>query len=134
MKKLFSILIIMFVLFGFNIADAKSQHPHRGKHQTPTYNKHYQDKQFYHHDGRQKYHGWAQYHGHYEKPHNYQHRVYHHRPDYRYEGHWSSWNDWERYYMKNPYIHRHGRYEKHGEHLFFLIDDGIYKFMFSIGR
>jgi len=53
---------------------------------------------------------------------------------YHYRGHWRSWNDWENYKRHYPNYSRHGKYVKMNNHLYFMFDNGIETFMFSIGR
>ena len=71
----------------------------------------------------------------YAKHRNYGHYDYKgHRYDY--QGHWRSWEQWDRYARKNPHIYKHGRYYREGGHLMFRfceLGTGNY-FFFSIGR
>lgn len=62
---------------------------------------------------------------------NYQHE---HFKDHRYNGHWNSWDSWERYKRSHPNYARHGHYERYNNQLFFMFNDGVNAFMFSIGR
>jgi hypothetical protein len=81
----------------------------------------------------QKYRGYSQ------RPYD-PHRLYvnydyrGHRYDYH--GHWRSWNQWDRYARKHPYIYKHGRYYRQNAHLMFRFcePDAGSCFYFSIGR
>jgi hypothetical protein len=88
--------------------DYEHRHPER---RPPGYRRHPRDR----------------YHGH---PHVFSHREYH------YEGHWRSWDDWEKY--RGRYRHRfdHGRYYREDGSLFFRFcdPDSGSCFFFSIGR
>jgi hypothetical protein len=77
--------------------------------------------------------------GYRERPYD-QHRHYGHH-DYKghrydYQGHWRSWEQWDRYARKHPHIYKHGRYYREGGHLMFRFrDPGTgNSFFFSIGR
>lgn len=77
--------------------------------------------------------------GYRERPYD-QHRHYGHY-DYKghrydYQGHWRSWEQWDRYAKKHPHIYKHGRYYREGGHLMFRFrDPGTgNSFFFSIGR
>jgi hypothetical protein len=55
---------------------------------------------------------------------------------YAYHGHWRSWDEWDRYARKHPYLYKRGRYYHDGAHLMFRFcepDDNACVF-FSIGR
>jgi hypothetical protein len=55
---------------------------------------------------------------------------------YYYQGHWRSWDQWDRYARSHPDIYRYGRYYREYGHLMFRFCDpgtGSY-FFFSIGR
>lgn len=63
-------------------------------------------------------------------------RHYLHRNrEYRYDGHWNSWKDWEAYRRRYPDRFRQGGYYREGGHLFFRFcgPSGPCLF-FSIGR
>lgn len=68
----------------------------------------------------------------------YDYHPYRHRErDYHYEGHWMSWNDWERYKRRYPQRFSHGRYYRdHDNRLFFRFCDpeGNACLYYSIGR
>lgn len=56
--------------------------------------------------------------------------------EYRYDGHWNSYSDWDRYRKRYPERFHRGRYYREGSHLFFNFCDplGGACFYFSIGR
>jgi hypothetical protein len=56
--------------------------------------------------------------------------------EYHYEGHWRSWDDWEKYRSRYRQRFDHGRYYRDDGHLFFrFCDPGSGScFFFSIGR
>ena len=65
----------------------------------------------------------------------YDHPYWHRKHEYHYEGHWNSWNDWERYRRRQPDRFHHGRYYREGGHLFFRFCEPMgVCFFFSIGR
>jgi hypothetical protein len=78
-------------------------------------------------------------HGYREHPYD-RHRHYdrfeRHGHDYRYRGHWRSWDDWDAFYRDHPRWHRHGHYYRDSGHLMFRFCDpeGGGCFFFSIGR
>ena len=55
---------------------------------------------------------------------------------YDYQGHWRSWEQWDRYAKIYPHIYKHGTYYREGAHLMFrFCDPGTGScFFFSIGR
>jgi hypothetical protein len=55
---------------------------------------------------------------------------------YDYHGHWRSWNDWDDYARRNPWMYKDGRYYHEGGHLMFRVcEPGTPNcFFFSIGR
>ena len=55
---------------------------------------------------------------------------------YDYHGHWRSWEQWDRYAKKHPYIYKSGRYYRENAHLMFrFCEPGTGNcFFFSIGR
>lgn len=84
-------------------------------------------------------HDYYQHHGYREGPYD-RHRQYRHHEymghRYNYQGHWRSWDQWDRYAKKHPEIHRHGEYYRENEHLMFRFCDPITGncVFFSIGR
>lgn len=55
--------------------------------------------------------------------------------DYRYHGHWRSWQAWHDYRSRHPEAYRNGRYFRQDGHLMFrFCDPGSGCFFFSIGR
>ena len=66
----------------------------------------------------------------------YSHPYSHGNRDYHYEGHWRSWEDWERYQRSHPDRYRHGDYYREEGHLFFRFCDPTSSacFFFSIGK
>lgn len=78
-------------------------------------------------------------HGYRDRPYD---RKRHYRYDehrkhrYEYQGHWRSWDDFDRYLERYPNWRRHGHYYHDGVHLMFRTcppDSGMC-FFFSIGR
>ena len=55
---------------------------------------------------------------------------------YNYEGHWRSWDQWDKYSKVHPEVIRHGEYYREDAHLMFRFRDPITgsSFFFSIGR
>jgi Ni/Co efflux regulator RcnB len=55
---------------------------------------------------------------------------------YNFDGHWSSWRNWENYRKRHPERFHHGRYYRENGHLFFRFCDpmGASCFFFSIGK
>lgn len=76
--------------------------------------------------------------GYYSRAHGRPHKEFHrHRGhDYRYDGHWNSWREWDRYRKGHPQRFHDGRYYRENGHLFFRFCDpvGAACFFFSIGR
>ena len=76
--------------------------------------------------------------GYRRQPHgrNYSHPQLYRNHEYHYEGHWRSWDDWEKYKKRYPDRFRRGGYYKEDGHLFFRFCDpsGGSCFFFSIGR
>lgn len=71
----------------------------------------------------------------YDKRRQYGHNDYKgHR--YNYQGHWRSWDQWDRYARKHPEIYKHGGYYRENEHLMFRFCDPVTGncLFFSIGR
>ena len=55
---------------------------------------------------------------------------------YDYNGHWRSWEEWDRYAKKHPDIYKYGRYYRENAHLMFRFcaPETDTCFFFSIGR
>jgi hypothetical protein len=86
--------------------------------------------------GRPDYRGYG---GYRERP--YDRNRHYTRYDYKgrrysYDGHWRSWDQWERYEREHPDIRKHGRYYRESGHLMFrFCEPGTGNcFFFSIGR
>ena len=145
MKKLYALIISMFVLFIFNnVSFADQDHKNQGKgkekggqyHQDnrPQQQQQYQNRQ-QQHQQKQHYQNWSGYSGYRGRsPYIKDNRYREHYREYKYNGHWDRWDDWDHYRARNPYIYEHGHYERFENHLFFMFNDGITSFMFSIGR
>lgn len=94
-----------------------------------------------HGQGHERYRDYDRYDGYRDRPydesrHHYRHRHHEHRGhDYVYQGHWRSWNEWDRYVKRHPELRRHGRYYREGVHLMFRTcpEPGTCIY-FSIGR
>jgi len=140
MKKLLTILFSVFILFMFtdiSFAQNKGQGQGRGYGQgNKTYNgvnerdrrEHHMYQQNYGRDrddyrGRQ---GYNSNHGNYH--------YNHHYDNYTYHGHWNNRDDWDRYYMRHPEFRNHGHYNMMNGMLFFMFNDGVNSFGFSIGN
>lgn len=140
MKKII-ILVISFIFMFSSISF--SQHYNRGQrnsdrrsYQQREQYKNYGQQRKYEHNRDYQYHesrrDYRNHRGYYSHPKG--RDYYHMRPGYGYNGHWRSWNEWESYYRMNPHYHRYGHYERINNQLFFLFNDGITAFMFSIGK
>jgi hypothetical protein len=141
MKRFYALIISLFVLFIFNnVTFADQDHGNQGKgkeqggqyHQDnrpPQQHPQYQQRQ------KQHYQQWSGYSGYRRSsPYIKDNRYREHYREYRYNGHWDRWADWDRYKARNPYIYEHGHYERFENHMFFMFNDGINSFMFSIGK
>ena len=130
MKRNFLLAVSVFMLFMFtNVSFAKdydkgrghgSGHQDRGKDDYRNDDDGHGDDYHNHPGYRSK-----------SRHDNYKHEHFH---NYRYNGHWNSWNSWEQYKRSHPHYERHGHYERYNNQLFFMFNDGINAFMFSIGR
>ena len=98
--------------------------------------KHYKEQ------GRRDYKKRSDYHEHrgykirpYDKRRHYG-RYDHKGHRYDYQGHWRSWDQWDRYARKHPQIYKRGRYYRENAHLMFrFCEPGTGNcFFFSIGR
>jgi len=91
--------------------------------------------------GYERYREYDRYQGYRDRPydqnrHHYRNRHHEHRGQaYVYQGHWRSWNEWDRYLQHRPELRRHGRYYYEGVHLMFRTcpEPGTCLY-FSIGR
>ena len=85
---------------------------------------------------RRDYH---QYRGYRERPYD-RNRHYdrhtHRDKRYDYNGHWRSWDEWNRYAKRHPDVYKHGHYYREDAHLMFrFCDPGSSAcFFFSIGK
>jgi len=128
MKKMLLPLIGLIGLFMFsNMAFAQHQGGSKGEGQGHG---------SYHGQGSQghynNYHGRPGYRSEpYNKgPHQ---GYYNHYPNHNYYGHWNSWNSWNGYCSRYPQFQRYGHYERYNGQLYFLFNDGLNSFGFSIG-
>ena len=117
----------------------KEQHKEFRKHREQMEPK---PREYYKEEGRHGYKKYPDYHKHqgyrerpYEKRRHYGYHDYKVRR-YDYQGHWRSWEQWDRYAKKHPKIRKHGRYYRVGAHLMFrFCEPGSGNcFFFSIGR
>lgn len=117
----------------------KGQEKEYGKHQGEmgrNNQKYYEEKDRHNYQKRTDCH---KYPGYCERPYDKQ-RLYvnydykGHRYDY--QGHWRSWDQWDRYARKHPQIYKHGGYYRQNTHLMFrYCEPGNGNcFYFSIGR
>ena len=158
------ILIVIFtvttvILFGFSMLTAtkaiadngykgkgnqkelqqqRAQNKEYRKHQEKVDRrdrKHYAKQNGRYHSGRQDYHNYS---GYRERPYdrdryyvNYNHKG----RRYDYNGHWRSWEQFDRYAKKHPEIYKHGGYYHQSSHLMFRFcePDSGSCFFFSIG-
>jgi len=119
MKKIFLLAISVFMLFMFtNLSFAKDYDKGRGN------DRGHQDR------GGDDYRNYSGYRS-TSRHDNYTHE---HFNNYKYNGHWNSWNSWEQYKRSHPNYERHGHYERYNNQLFFMFNDGVNAFSFSIGR
>ena len=123
----------------------KQEEMQKQKKQDREYRKHRgemdrEDREYYGKQDRRDYNRRQDYHKHHGyREHPYDHRIYvnydykGHRYDYN--GHWRSWEQFDRYAKKHPAIYKHGRYYRQSSHLMFRFcepDTGSC-FYFSIG-
>ena len=91
--------------------------------------------------GYERYREYDRYQGYRDRPydqsrHHYRNRHHEHRgQSYAYQGHWRSWDEWDRYLQHHPELRRHGRYYRDEVHLMFRTcpEPGTCLY-FSIGR
>lgn len=88
---------------------------------------------FREHRGYNEYRGYRE--GPYDRGRHYG-QYKHKRQQYEYQGHWRSWDDWDRYSKKHPHIYEQGHYYRDNAHLMFRFCEpgGGGCFFFSIGR
>jgi hypothetical protein len=146
MKRLYALIISMSVFLVFsNVSFADQAHENQGKGKEKSGQYHQdnrpQQQQYQHrpeqHPQKQKQHyqNWSGYSGYRGRsPYIKDNRYREHYRQYKYSGHWDRWADWDRYRERNPYIYEHGHYERFENHMFFMFNDGINSFMFSIGK
>lgn len=84
-------------------------------------------------------HHYHDYRGYRERPHDRGRHYGHYKHNghrYEYDGHWRSWDEWDRYAKRNPDIYRHGHYYRDNTHLMFrFCEPGSGAcYFFSIGR
>jgi hypothetical protein len=154
MKRNFIVIftVATVLLFGFSMlmpiqtsADNGYKGKNKQKEQDNEYRKHrgeigQKDRSYYGKQDRRSYNGRQDYHKHRGyREHPFDHRIYvnydykGHRYDYN--GHWRSWEQFDRYAKKHQYIYKHGRYYRQSSHLMFRFcepDTGSC-FYFSIG-
>lgn len=126
------VLATLVIFFGTGLALADDRKGDNGKH------RHHNGQKYRDDDDDHKHHGgddYRHYRGYRPKAIHHHHHHYHeHFHNYNYNGHWTSWESWEYYKKRNPHYARHGHYEKYNNQLFFLFNDGVNSFMFSIGK
>lgn len=128
MKRIFLLSVSVVMLFMFtNLSFAKDDDKNRGH----AYGQQDRGRNDYRKD-----HGGDDYHKYPGYRSKSRHDNYHHEhfKNYKYNGHWNSWDSWEKYKRSHPNYARHGHYERNNNQLFFLFNDGINSFMFSIGK
>ena len=127
-------LIIAALSFFFLLATAApgiSKDYNRDTQDRPNYKERPADKDRHDYRGqsdnrdRREYRGRPDYHGYrgyrerpYDKNRHYVHHDYKgHR--YTYQGHWRSWDQWDRYARQHPDNYKHGKYYRESGHLMF---------------
>ena len=109
------------------------KHPEEMKRQEPKHGEVMERKYSKHHPDFSKYPGYR------EQPYgkNRHYVEYVHKGHrYDYQGHWRSWEEWDRYAKEHTNIDRDGKYYREGAHLMFrFCQPGTANcFFFSIGR
>lgn len=126
------VISTLMIFFGAGVSLADDRGGGNGKSRQHNGQKYRGDDDGPKHHGRDDY---QRYRGYRPKPiHHHHHHYQEHFHHYNYNGHWTSWESWEYYKKRNPSYARHGRYERYNNQLFFLFNDGVNAFMFSIGR
>jgi hypothetical protein len=136
MKRIFLLMISVFMLFMFtNVSFAKDYDKGRGNDRGHQDRDGDDDKGRGHGSGHQDRGGddYRNYSG-YRSTSRHDNYTHEHFNNYRYNGHWNSWNSWEQYKRSHPNYERHGHYERYNNQLFFMFNDGVNAFSFSIGR
>ena len=149
--------VLLLGFFMLTTTQAFADNGYKGKNKQKEWQKRKgQDKQYRKHPGEMKREGRKHYEEQgrrdYKKRSDYhKHRGYKIRPydkrrhygrydhkghRYAYQGHWRSWDQWDRYAKKHPTIYKHGRYYREGAHLMFrFCEPGTGNCLFfSIGR
>jgi hypothetical protein len=124
------LIIILFILFAFTSVALADPPQGRG------YNKSRGDGYGQSYKGHpDNYHDYQGRPGYRPEPYNRgPHSGYYNRyPNYRYNGHWNSWDNWNSYYSRYPQFRNHGHYERYNGQLYFFFNDGLNAFGFSIG-
>jgi hypothetical protein len=127
--------------YGHGTRDRESEYGesrgHDGRDQDRDRNRaeeHHGDRHW-HYDYRQPGH---HPHGYHTQPHGRHYGNPHmiHGQAYHYDGHWYSWNSWEKYRRLHAANFHQGRYYRESGHLFFRFCDPVGNacFFFSIGR
>lgn len=133
MKKLLLAIIGLSILFIFtNITFAQQRGGQGHNNQGQSYNHQGQGHNNQGHGPIYKghpnsYNDYHKYNGHQFRP--YRGPMH---PNYRYNGHWNSWSNWNYYYSRHPEYYRYGHYIRHHDRLFFFFNNGITAFSFSI--
>jgi hypothetical protein len=149
--------VLLFGFFMLTTTQAFAEKGYKGKgkqeewqkkkEQDKEYRKHREEmereqRKHYEEQGRHDYKKYPDYHKHqgyrerpYDKRRHYGHHDYKGRR-YDYHGHWSSWEQWDRYAKKHPDIRKNGTYYREGAHLMFrFCEPGTGNCLFfSIGR
>ena len=128
LKILVAVTLVSFIGIGVSFADSgKNESGKRGyEHKDEGRDR----------DDYRKGNGKDDYHNHpgYRPKSRHDNYTHEHFNNYRYNGHWNSWNSWEQYKRSHPNYERHGHYERYNNQLFFMFNDGVNAFSFSIGR
>lgn len=148
---IFAITIVLLLgLFVLTIPPASADQGYKGKGRNTEWQKQKKHNKGFQKQGpearreirdRRDYNRRPDYHqhrGYRERP--YDQRQYRHHDykghRYNYEGHWRSWDQWDRYAKNHPEIIKHGEYYRENAHLMFRFRDPITgnSLFFSIGR
>lgn len=150
-----AVVIAIFCCTGIAFSDNWKDESGKGGRDKPQYHQHHRDGKkrsdhynyrdnkkgpdTYRRSDRRKHPDYHNHRGYRERPYGKNRHYKHH--DYRghqyeYQGHWRSWEQWDRYAKVHPDIYRYGGYYRENAHLMFRFQDPVTGgyFFFSIGR
>jgi len=146
MKVKNTITLTIAVLFLFTgVSFAKDWKTESGKRDHGKDNSMHADRDYRqgsdsrHSQGNKRHTNYQEYRGYREKPYDRGRHYGHYKQKghrYEYQGHWRSWDQFDRYAKKHPQIYEHGHYYRENTHLMFRFCDPASDacFFFSIGR